>query len=80
MKIKHKLLADYQYVSEDKKIFLIKSGSILEDYVHSLKGEKIKIDRELVENNPDLFQLIDFQLVDSFFIVIHLYILFINQI
>lgn len=61
MKIKHKLLADYQYVSEDKKIFLIKSGSILEDYVHSLKGEKIKIDRELVENNPDLFQLIDWK-------------------
>ena len=40
MKIKHKLLSDYQYITNDKKIFLIKSGTIIEEYLYKLKGEK----------------------------------------
>jgi hypothetical protein len=39
MKIKHKLLSDYQYVSPDKKIFLIKSGTIIEEYFYKLKSD-----------------------------------------
>lgn len=61
MKIKHKLLADYQYVTSDKKIFLIKSGTIIEEYLYKLKDENIPIDRDIVEANPQLFQPIDWK-------------------
>lgn len=61
MKIKHKLLADYQYVTSDKKIFLIKSGTIIEEYLYKLKGDNIPIDRDIVEANPQLFVPIDWK-------------------
>jgi len=61
MKIKHKLLSDYQYITPDKKIFLIKSGTIIEEYQYKLKGENIPIDKEIVEANPQLFDPIDWK-------------------
>lgn len=61
MKIKHKLLSDYQYTTVDKKIFLIKSGTIIEEYVYKLKGENIPIDKDIVEANPQLFSPIDWK-------------------
>ena len=61
MKIKHKLLSDYQYVSPDKKIFLIKSGTIIEEYKYKLKGDTIPLDRELVEMNPEIFEIVDWK-------------------
>ena len=61
MKIKHKLLSDYQYITPDKKIFLIKSGTIIEEYQYKLKGENIPIDRDIVEANPQLFDNIDWK-------------------
>jgi DNA repair exonuclease SbcCD ATPase subunit len=61
MKIKHKLLADYQYTTPDKKIFLIKSGTIIEEYLYKLKGENIPIDRDIVLANPQLFEVIDWK-------------------
>lgn len=61
MKIKHKLLSDYQYITPDKKIFLIKSGTIIEEYLYKLKGENIPIDKEIVEANPQLFDPIDWK-------------------
>jgi hypothetical protein len=61
MKIKHKLLADYQYTTPDKKIFLIKSGTIIEEYLYKLKGENIPIDRDIVEANPQLFDPVDWK-------------------
>jgi hypothetical protein len=61
MKIKHKLLADYQYTTPDKKIFLIKSGTIIEEYFYKVKGENISIDREVVEANPELFDPVDWK-------------------
>ena len=61
MKIKHKLLADYQYTTPDKKIFLIKSGTIIEEYFYKLKGENIPIDRDIVLANPQLFEVIDWK-------------------
>lgn len=61
MKIKHKLLSDYQYTSPDKKIFLIKSGTIIDEYVYKIKGESIHIDKEIVEANPQLFSPIDWK-------------------
>lgn len=61
MKVKHKLLSDYQYTSVDKKIFVLKSGTILEDYNYQLKGESILIDKEVVDVNPQIFCLIDWK-------------------
>ena len=61
MKIKHKLLADYQYITPDKKIFLIKSGTIIEEYTYKLKGEFIPVDKEIVEANPQLFDPVDWK-------------------
>jgi hypothetical protein len=61
MKIKHKLLSDYQYTNNDKKIFFIKSGTIIEEYIYSLKGEPISIDREIIEANPQIFEIVDWK-------------------
>lgn len=61
MKTKFKLLLDYQYVSSDKRIFLIKSGTIIEDYIFKTKGADIKIDKEIVDMNPHIFQLLDWK-------------------
>lgn len=60
MKVKHKLLSDYQYTSIDKKIFQIKTGTIIEDY--RLKGENLLLDKEVIDANPQLFQLIDWKI------------------
>ena len=61
MKIKHKLLSDYQYVSPDKKIFLIKSGTIIEEFKYKLKGDTIPLDKEVIEMNPQIFEIIDWK-------------------
>jgi myosin heavy subunit len=61
MKIKHKLLSDYQYVSPDKKIFLIKSGTIIEEYFYKLKSESIALDKEIVDLNPQIFEIVDWK-------------------
>jgi hypothetical protein len=61
MKIKHKLLSDYQYLTNDKKIFLIKSGTIIEDYNYKVKNENIYIDKGIVDANPEIFQIIDWK-------------------
>jgi DNA repair exonuclease SbcCD ATPase subunit len=61
MKIKHKLLSDYQYTNIDKKIFFIKSGTIIEEYIYNLKGESINIDREIIEANPQIFEIVDWK-------------------
>lgn len=61
MKIKHKLLSDYQFLSNDKKIFLIKAGTIIEHYTYKVKSENISIDKEVVDANPQLFQIIDWK-------------------
>ena len=61
MKVKHKLLSDYQYTNIDKKIFVLKSGTILEEYFYKLKGESILIDKDVVDANPQLFCLLDWK-------------------
>lgn len=61
MKIKHKLLSDYQYLTPDKKIILIKAGAILEGYNYKIKTDIIPIDKEIVDNNPQLFEIIDWK-------------------
>ncbi len=61
MRVKHKLLQDFQFISEDKKIFILEKGNILEEYIYSFKNEDIPVDKDIVDNNPQFFQLLDWK-------------------
>ena len=61
MKIKHKVVKEFQYLSPDKKIFILKIGTILEDYIYKVKTELIPIDRAIIDNNPEFFEVIDWK-------------------
>lgn len=61
MKIKHKVVKEFQYLSPDKKIFILKIGTILEEYNYRVKTEIIPIDKDIVDNNPEFFEVIDWK-------------------
>jgi len=61
MNIKHKVVKEFQYLSPEKKIFVLKAGTILEKYDYKMKSEVIPIDREIVDNNPEFFEVIDWK-------------------
>lgn len=57
MNLKHKLLSDYQFISDDKKITIIKSGTIIENYT----CDKIVLDKVVVDSNPQYFEVFDWK-------------------
>lgn len=61
MKIKHKLLSDYQHLSNDKKIFLVKSGTILNNYTYKIGDEEILINHDIINSNPGIFNPVDWR-------------------
>jgi len=61
MTIKHKVVQDFQFISSDKKIFILKSGTILEEYKYKVKNETINIDRDIIDKNPEFFLVIDWK-------------------
>lgn len=61
MTIKHKVVKEFQFLSPDKKIFILKVGTILEEYLYRVKNESIHIDKDIVDNNPDFFESIDWK-------------------
>lgn len=61
MKIKHKLVKDFPYVSPDKKITLLKSGAVIEEFIYRTKTETILLDRDVVNANSEYFQAIDWK-------------------
>jgi hypothetical protein len=61
MKIKHKVVKEFQYLSPDKKIFILKAGTILEEYNYKVKTETIAIDRDIIDNNPEFFEIVDWK-------------------
>lgn len=61
MKIKHKILKDFQYVAPDKKITILKSGSVIEEFIYRTKAETILLDRDVVNSNSEYFQPIDWK-------------------
>jgi DNA repair exonuclease SbcCD ATPase subunit len=61
MKIKHKVVKEFQYLSEDKKIFVLKAGTIIEEYNYKAKSETIAIDSTIIENNPEFFEIVDWK-------------------
>jgi hypothetical protein len=61
MKVKHKLIKEFQYISPDKKIFILKVGTILQEYNYIVKSEVIPIDKDIVDNNPEFFEIVDWK-------------------
>lgn len=61
MKIKHKVIKEFQYLSPEKKIFILKTGTILEEYNYKVKSEIIQIDKDIIDNNPEFFEIIDWK-------------------
>jgi hypothetical protein len=61
MKIKHKVVKEFQYLSPDKKIFILKAGTILEEYNYKIKSDIIPIDKDIIDNNPEFFEIIDWK-------------------
>ena len=61
MKIKHKVVKEFQYLSPDKKIFILKIGAVLEEYIYKVKTELIPIDKAIIDNNPEFFEVIDWK-------------------
>lgn len=59
---KHKVIQDFQFISTDKRIFVLKTGTILEDYVYKTKDSDIKIDEEIINSNTSYFQMIDWKI------------------
>ena len=61
MKLKHKLIKEFQYLGDDKKIIVLKVGTILEEYIYKLKSELIPIDKDSVNSNPDFFEIVEWK-------------------
>lgn len=61
MKLKHKVVKEFQYLSADKKIFVLKAGTILEEYKYKIKTDIIPIDKDIVDNNPEFFETVDWK-------------------
>ena len=61
MKLKHKVIKDFQFLTDDKKILILKANTVLEEYVYSQKDEKVNIDKDIVDNNPEFFLEIDWK-------------------
>jgi myosin heavy subunit len=61
MKLKHKVIKEFQFLTPDKKILILKVNTVLEEYVYSQKDESIVIDKDIVDNNPEFFQEVDWR-------------------
>ena len=61
MKLKHKVVKEFQYLSADKKIFVLKAGTILEEYKYKIKTDIIPIDKDIIDNNPEFFEVVDWK-------------------
>jgi len=61
MKLRHKVIKEFQFLTPDKKILILKANTVLEEYVYSQKDESIVIDKDIVDNNPEFFQEVDWR-------------------
>lgn len=59
--IRHKISKDFQLLTGDKKIVILKAGSLLENYKYTTKNDQVKVDRDIVDSNPDFFLLLDWK-------------------
>ena len=62
MSIKHKVIQDFQLTTDDKKIIVLKSGTVLVDYTYITKNkENLTIDKEIIDNNVLFFKPINWK-------------------
>jgi len=61
MAIKHKVLKDFQLLTDDKKILILKAKTIIEDYKFKNKAETVTVPLDIIKNNPDYFSYIDWK-------------------
>jgi len=61
MAIKHKVLKDFQLLTDDKKILILKAKTIIEDYKFKNKSETVSVPVDIIKNNPDYFSFIDWK-------------------
>jgi hypothetical protein len=61
MSIKHKVLKDFQFVTPDKKIIVLKAKTTLENYKYVTKNDSVSIERDVIDNNPDFFHVINWR-------------------
>ena len=61
MAIKHKVLKDFQLLTDDKKILILKAKTIIEDYKFKNKLEIVSVPMDIIKNNPDYFSFIDWK-------------------
>lgn len=59
MNTKHKVLKDFQFITPDKKIIILKSKTILENYRYITKFESVMIEKDIVDNNPEFFSKVE---------------------
>jgi len=59
--MKHKVLKDYQHITADKRVVQIKAKLLIENYKVNIKGDIYKLDKDIVDNNPDFFMEIDWK-------------------
>jgi hypothetical protein len=59
--LKHKVLKDFQFVTVDKKIVVLKAKTVLENYKYKTKNDSISLEKDVVDNNPEFFAPIDWK-------------------
>lgn len=61
MAVKHKVLKDFQLLTQDKKIITLKAKTVLEDYKYITKNDNVIIEKDVIDNNPDFFSTVDWK-------------------
>jgi hypothetical protein len=61
MTVKYKVLKDFQLITEDKKIIVLKAKTIIENFTFKNKNETVKVPTEVIKNNEDFFALFDWK-------------------
>lgn len=61
MILKYKVIKDFQFTNDDKKIISIKKNTIIENYMYIEKNVELYIDSEIIENNLEYFEEIDWK-------------------
>lgn len=64
----YKLINDFQHTDSTGKIMVLKAGVLIErlegiNYIFKLNKKEYKINKNIVESNPDYFERIDFETI-----------------
>jgi hypothetical protein len=61
MTVKYKVLKDFQLITEDKKIIVLKAKTIIENFTFKNKNETVRVPSDVIKNNADFFALFDWK-------------------